>query len=61
VNIKDDDKSFLLLCSIARSFEHVMNTNLYKKEDTTTLEKFQEALRIKRLIKFKDTKVDDIG
>jgi len=61
VNVEDEDKSLLFLCSLPKSFENFKDTILYGKEGTTTLEDFQAALRIKELTKFKDMKVDEGG
>jgi len=38
VSLDDEYKSFLLLCSLPRSFEHLKDTMLYRKEGTTTLD-----------------------
>lgn len=61
VNMEDEDKALLLLCSLPKSFEHFKDTILYGKEGTTTLEEVQSALRTKELTKFKDLKIDDGG
>jgi len=61
VNMEDEDKTLLLLCSLPKSFEHFKDTILYGKEGTTTLEEVQSALRTKELTKFKDLKVDEGG
>jgi len=53
VNMEDEDKALLLLCSLPKSFEHF--------KDTTALEEVQAALRTKKLTKFKDLKVDKGG
>jgi len=61
VNVGDEDKTLLLICSLPKSFEHFKDTILYGKEDTTTLVEVQSALRTKELTKFKDLKVDESG
>jgi len=61
VNMENEDKALLLLCSLSTSFEHFKDTTLYGKEDTTILEEVQVASRTKELTKFKDLKVDEGG
>jgi len=61
VNVEDEDKALLLLCSLPKSFEYFKDTILCGKEGSTTLEEVQAALRTKELTKFKDLKVDDSG
>ena len=61
VNVEDEDKALLLLCSLPKFFEHFKDAILYGKEGTTTLEEVRADLRTKELTKFKDLKVDDGG
>ncbi|AES75125.1 hypothetical protein MTR_6g026760 [Medicago truncatula] len=46
---------------IAEIIENFKDIILYGKEETTTLEEFQVALKTKELTKFKDMKVDEGG
>jgi len=48
VNVEDEDKTLLLLCSFPKFFGHFTDTILYGKEDTTTLEEVQVALSVTR-------------
>lgn len=58
VNVEDEDKSLLMLCSLLKSFENFKERILYEKEGTTTLEEIQATLTTKKLTKFKGMKVD---
>lgn len=59
--IKDEDKNLLLLYALPRSFENFKDTMLPGKVGTVALEEVQEALRSKKLTKFKDLKFGDSG
>jgi len=41
VNMENEDKALLLLCSLSKSFEHFKDAILYGKEGTTSLEEVQ--------------------
>jgi len=61
VQLEDEDKAILLLCSLPKSFESLKDTMLYGKEGTVTLEEVQAVLRTKELIKSKDLRSDENG
>jgi len=59
VQLEDEGKAILLLCSLPKSFESFKDTILYGKEGTVTLEEVQAALRTKELTKSKDLRIHE--
>ncbi|XP_058784791.1 uncharacterized protein LOC131659650 [Vicia villosa] len=61
VKIDDEDKNLLLLRLLPRSFEYFMDTFLYGKEGTITLNEVHTAVRSKEFSNVKDLKIEDSG
>jgi len=61
VQLEDEDKAIILLCTLPKSFESFKNTMLYGKEGIVTLEEVQAALRTKELTKSKDLRIHESG
>jgi len=59
VQLEDEDKAILLLCTLPKSFESFKDTMLCGKEGTVTLEEVQAALRTKELTKSKDLRIHE--